>query len=295
MRILSGMNEPIYNVQFSPDGRRLLVSTFRNHYTWDLPAEKGPQPTERHIRAAVFTPESDSLLAFHKNRDIRRIDLATRAFVGNPLTVDLRGIEYLSHLFFSPDHSRLVAIASLHRPPLFWWSWPELKPHEGWPEEAMDQFYPRDLSFAPNGQALAVLASGTVQWRDTQTGRLHWSASIPVHYREPRLACSPDGRYVATSNGPHLFVLNAANGAVLHQSRLERKHIGALAFTPDGRFLALVSNEATVKFFDTSSWCLHTELAWKVGGLRCLAFSPDGMLAGAAGSGKKVVLWDLDF
>jgi hypothetical protein len=54
-----------------------------------------------------------------------------------------------------------------------------------------------------------------------------------------------------------------------------------------------VSNEATVKFFDTSSWGLHTELAWQVGELRSLAFSPDGMLAAAGARGGKI-LWDVD-
>ena len=65
-------------------------------------------------------------------------------------------------------------------------------------------------------------------------------------------------------------------------------------FTRDGRFLATVSNEETVKFLDTGSWNVQTEMAWQIGGLRVIAFSPDGTLAAAGGRGKKVVVWDLE-
>jgi WD40 repeat protein len=74
----------------------------------------------------------------------------------------------------------------------------------------------------------------------------------------------------------------------------ERKFFQEVAFTPDGQFLAAASNEETVKFWDARTWKLAAEFAWQAGGLRCLAFSADGMLAAAGGTGRKVVVWDVD-
>ncbi len=42
------------------------------------------------------------------------------------------------------------------------------------------------------------------------------------------------------------------------------------------------------------TWKVEAEFAWQLGELRCLAFSSDGMLAAAGGTGKKIVVWDVD-
>jgi WD40 repeat protein len=310
MRILKGIPSPIYDVEFSPDGRLLLVSTLWDSYHWDLLAGTGPHRTVHAIRIPIFTPTGNSVLGLSgentlcesglKNLGLDErhnrgeIDLANRHIFREARPVPSGPGASIKAIGLSPDHSRVVAVATLNLPPLLWWAWPDLTPLAGWPAHSSDNFYPTNLSFAPDGRTLAVLASGAVELRETAAGGGCWKTSIPFHYRDPRLTFSGDGRFVATSNGRHILILSAKQGEIVGQISLQSKHVQALAFTPDHRYLAAVSNEATVKFYDTASWRLQTELAWQIGPLRCLAFSRDGMLAAAAGAGKKVVVWDFD-
>jgi hypothetical protein len=48
-----------------------------------------------------------------------------------------------------------------------------------------------------------------------------------------------------------------------------------------------------VRVFDTSLK-EAASFEWEVGPARCVAFSPDGMRAAAAGKTGRVVLWDFD-
>jgi WD40 repeat protein len=279
---------PTRRLLFSPDGRLLLVAGCG---IWELPAG-----VERHsglptLYANFVGP--DTLVSLVARQSVARIDLASGEVLDPIVQPTTDG--HLWNLKVSPDATRLVAanLGPFGRPALFWWSLPDLKPLEEWPQEG----FPRrlDLTFTADGTGLAVIdGTNTVGLFDISTRRLRWQAAFRVVQDEAWVAASPCGRYVAAGSGPRASVFDAANGAAIGQLRQEQKYFLGASFTPDGRFLATVSNEKTVKFFDTSSWTLRHELAWQIGKLRAIAFSPDGMLAAAGGLGRKVVVWDLD-
>jgi WD40 repeat protein len=142
---------------------------------------------------------------------------------------------------------------------------------------------------------VAVLKEGDgVRWHEAATGAVLRQAELKTVFASGCITWSPDGRYVAAGSGKRLRVFDARDGNLLVERTQATKHFLDAEFTRDGRFLATVSNEKTVKFFDTDTWALRHELAWDVGGLRAIALSRDGMLAAAGGAGKKVVVWDLD-
>jgi WD40 repeat protein len=67
----------------------------------------------------------------------------------------------------------------------------------------------------------------------------------------------------------------------------------ALAFTPDGQLL-LVNNESTITVWETETWHARASLDWGMGEAKCLAISPNGLVAAAAGYAGEIVIWDLD-
>jgi WD40 repeat protein len=67
-----------------------------------------------------------------------------------------------------------------------------------------------------------------------------------------------------------------------------------LAFTADGRYLATVSNDETVRVWGARGWREQTTFTWRIGRLLTLALAADGLRAAAGSDAGKVVVWDLD-
>lgn len=108
------------------------------------------------------------------------------------------------------------------------------------------------------------------------------------------LAFSPDGRILAGTAGPRLRVwdLDAGREVALHKRGT--KHFQGLSFTDDGRFLATVSNDETVRIWDTQSWVEHTTFTWKIGRLLNITFAPDGLRIAAGSDQGQIVIWDAE-
>jgi WD40 repeat protein len=72
------------------------------------------------------------------------------------------------------------------------------------------------------------------------------------------------------------------------------KHFQGLSFTHDGRFLATVSNDTTVRIWDARTWQEHTTYTWQIGRLLNIAFAPDGLRAAAGSDQGQIVIWDVE-
>ena|SRR5581483_629704 len=136
--------------------------------------------------------------------------------------------------------------------------------------------------------------SGEVILYDVATGEERRRLPVAVKDGSATMAFSPDSRLLAFASGLRLVVWDVVTGAEVTSFRQKKKYLLGVAFTRDGRYLGTVSNEETVKLWDTSDWRLAREYAWRIGGLKSLAFSPDGMLAAAGGDKNKIVVWDMD-
>jgi WD40 repeat protein len=123
----------------------------------------------------------------------------------------------------------------------------------------------RALAFAPDGRTLASAG-------------------------EVGLTCSPEGE-IATSTGDdwRARLWDVASGELLGSIGSAEEQLNALAFSPDGKTLATVSGERTLRLID-----LDTRREWvsnqAPAGARALSFAPDG-LALALVAEKEVEVW----
>jgi WD40 repeat protein len=108
------------------------------------------------------------------------------------------------------------------------------------------------------------------------------------------LAFSLDGRFLAGTAGPRLRVWDLESDREVALHKRGPKHFQGLSFTRDGRFLATVSNDETVRVWDARTWAEHTTFTWKVGRLLNISFAPDGLRAAAGSDRGQIVIWDVE-
>jgi RNA polymerase sigma factor (sigma-70 family) len=160
------------------------------------------------------------------------------------------------------------------------------------------------ISLAPDGRSLAASSQdGTVRLWDVATGRelrrFPWRDRSSVSVAELRsVALSPDGKVLATGISPEGVVRlwNPATGKQLRQLESPYPWLGRVAFSPDGKTVAAVSNRHRIALWDTATGRLLHELDGgeeKLTFAAPIAFAPDGRTLASGGLGESLRLWDL--
>jgi WD40 repeat protein len=150
----------------------------------------------------------------------------------------------------------------------------------------------RHHQLVPGGFAVASY-DYVVRLREMPSGRVvravaGWQQAVG------RLAFSPSGTVLAGTAGPRLRIWDVDNDHEIALHKRGTKHFQGLSFTADGRYLATVSNDETVRIWDTLSWQEHTTFTWRIGKLLNIAFAPDGFRAAAGSDSGQIVIWDVD-
>jgi len=152
------------------------------------------------------------------------------------------------------------------------------------------------VAVSPNGRWLAAgvnSQNAAVVW-DVTSGRL---TRLPVNY-PLHLAFSPDGGWLVTgSQGDYRFwgVDSWQEGLKFSRRRLESLP-GPLAFSRDGRLLALVPSLQQVQLLNPATGrVLATLDSPDPRVIRALSFSPDGAFLAVATEHQAIQLWDLRY
>jgi WD40 repeat protein len=130
--------------------------------------------------------------------------------------------------------------------------------------------------------------------RDTATGHV---VHTVAGWKSPgvgHLTFSHDRKILAGASGSRLRIWDLDVGRELALHKRGPKHFQGLSFTADGRYLATVSNDTTVRIWDARTWQEHTTFTWDVGALLNIAMAPDGCVAAAGSDKGKIVIWDVD-
>ncbi|GEM50048.1 PEGA domain-containing protein [Deinococcus cellulosilyticus] len=270
----------IQTLTFSPDGRTLALGG-KSAYLWDL--QDKPSPV-LNLNSSVghvgFQPDGRALLVLQKTGELHRLDLDTSKDLLLNTCCSTKGAQYTpdnryllsfydraAHLTDRKTQQDTVLAQKSHSTTAVWAVSPDgghiaYLNSEGkvWLQPLLDgskgQLFtqiPADVSsltFSPDGLHLSV---GTVKGT--------WD--IPLSTLQPRLvhpalavklAYHPSGKVLAVMNTWRVHFLDTSTDKELGALGIFDSALNNLAFSPDGRWLALAPASHELNIYDTSSW-----------------------------------------
>jgi eukaryotic-like serine/threonine-protein kinase len=299
------------------------------------------------IAALLLTPDGDTLISAGDDAIIRVWNLAcVRSNPESPDACPPRSLEghqaWITHLALSADGKRLLSSGV----DMSFFSWElssgastELVGHEGMVRTAIfspDMRYiisssadrtvriwdasTHDLLriieadvfeqlVSPDGQHLAMSTTDfkILLWSANDLLTQPTPLTLIGHEGSPRLAFSPDSKYLASAGGDEqLFLWEVATATHVVSLHEHQDFIYTLQFSPDGKWLATAGDDKTVRLWDVAcllapltspSKELCTRATVLLGHERSvldLAFSPDSKYLVSSSNDRTVRLWDVE-
>ncbi len=257
---------PIY----SPDGK--TIASYQKDQIYLLDGIEFKQIAQYKINTVIkslyYSPNSEFLAAFGEDSKLHLLSTATGEQLGESDVIPYVPLV----VTFSPDSKHVTSLDDYIN--IYKWNVPEMeleKSHTDFPLESHG-------AFSNDGKYLAVISQGSSK--------------------------------ISEKDFPPMVVIFDANTLekiyLLEGGHDQENRIGGLAFSPDGKYLALSDSSAgIVNLWDVSTWKLsgtlevvpgrRFKLMEITGNLWGVAFSPDGKIVAAVNPfGDRIYFWDVN-
>ncbi len=135
--------------------------------------------------------------------------------------------------------------------------------------------------FSPDGKLLTSRSGGELRTHDSETGALLYATNLVSRAGEPaEYAFAPEGRRMAVTSmgttGPYAWIQDARTGALIKALDVPSP-CASVAFSPDGRWLAVGGKEPDVLLYDSGSGAVVRRFSGHGDIVRQIAFTRDGL------------------
>ncbi len=237
LNTLTGFQDDVYSVVFSPDGKTLASGSWdATLRLYDVATGEILNTLTGHtegVRSVVFNPDGTILASGSYDDTIRLWDVAT----GNTLKTLTGHTGGVSSVVFSPDGT-ILASGSGDATIRLW----DVATGDPLTTLTGHTGNVTSIAFSPDG---STLASGsyddTIRLWDVATGDTRQTLTSWVY----RVVFSPDGSTLASGSGGEIRLWDVATGERLN-TLTGRTGIESVAFSPDGSTLASGGDDGTV-------------------------------------------------
>jgi len=289
---LRGHSSEVWALAFSPDGLSLASGGKDGSICfWDpraKPKDTWALTLPPPIRWLVFSPDGRTFNTLNLDGSISLWDAATAQ---ETATFTDLGTNNFS-LAISPDGNRLVAGTTTGR--LAVWDRAAQRELTNFMGHAAAI---KNLQFCSEGRLLVSVATDrTVKvwdvpsWREKTVCRLDPQSWVFW----PVFEASADGRLAAIGDAYMVNLWDLATGKKAPGLTGRFGWLDGLAFSPDGRLLAIGSSDGSARLFELATRREVADLRGHLTGVHSVAFSPDGRrLATGSDLKEAVKLWDM--
>jgi tricorn protease-like protein len=274
---------------FHPEGNRIVSASVDGSVTvWDARSAQVVMNLPNQAVDAfsvVFSPDGRLLASGGRDNLVTIWDATT-----GQVRLRYQGhTSYIMRLAYSPDGMRLASVDGLGD--LRIWE------SSGGKDFATLKCPGQGLALAwsPDGRLVAAgNGNGLLKVWDAQTFQEVLSIKRETAQNIYGLAFSRDGRGLAMCDrsSPNFSLLDLATGQPMRTFIGHSDRVYALAYSPDGRFLASGGEDGIIKIWDPASGRELRTLRGHSGTIITLAYSPDGRLLTSASWDKTVKVWD---
>ena len=293
LRVLRGHRAPVNGLGFGRGGRWLVsASEDGTLRLWNVAdgTARARIDVGLPLHAAAVSPDGQ-LLAAGTGRRGRGADSTIRLFeaASGEELVRLAGHRAPVHqLVFTPDSRSLIS-ASADRTVRLW----SVRQWDSRAARLVRSFEGSHAALIPASGRIATIGAHpyrAVTVSELDSGRRVTRLEVGSAGID-RLAASPSGLYLAVGDRQGAVrVIAARSGLVVRTLDGD----GPLAFSTDGRLLAVARSDGRIELFEPTGGRLQLEIQGRSGGVNALDFSTDGRRLAAADSDGTTRIWSVE-